>query len=43
VRFENSWVGLITTKPPPVLQTGFQQKLYAGATKVGSCLTDATR
>jgi hypothetical protein len=41
--FENGWVGMIAIKPSPALQTGFQQKIDAGATKVGSCLTDATR
>jgi hypothetical protein len=40
--FENDWVGMIATNFPPALQAAFQQKIDAGATKVGSCLTDAT-
>ncbi len=43
MKFENGWVGMIAKKSSPALQAGFQQKIYAGATKVGSCLTDATR
>ena len=43
MKFENGSAGMIAKKTSPALQAGFQQKIYAGATKVGSCLTDATR